>query len=386
LPVLAALVPVLGLRVIFDGAAVVPTAMITQLLSFRLIAMRTMIATLVSASISLTLVLLGFGLWALIISTLANSFVAAAAMFWGAGWVPRARFSPAVVADLAGYGAFASGTRLLNFLGTQVDQAVVGLVLGPFQLGLYNFARRMFAMLNEVTSGALSAVAHPLFAGIQHDRERVKRGFLLASFLSSTIAFPCFIGLACVAHLAIPCLFGPQWTGALWPVRILCSIGIVSCIGMLQAGLITSIGRANWWFYYQLLTGLLQIPIIIFVSPYGTTALLLATAAKAYLLWFIPVTMTLRLLSMRAGTYLSQFLSPLASAVAMAAAILVIDHSLQHVPIAVALAVEVVAGAAAYGLVLVATAGQRVHDLALLVHGVLLSSRRAIASNPRAVG
>ena len=158
-------------------------------------------------------------------------------MFWSTGWRPRLRFSFGVLAGLSGYGAYASGTRLLTFFGTQADQAFVGLVLGTTQLGFYNFARRVFTILNDVTSGALSTVAHPLFAGIKEDIERIKRGFLLATFLSSVVSFPIFIGLACVAGQAVPLLFGPHWGGALWPIRILCGLGIISCIGSLQAGL-----------------------------------------------------------------------------------------------------------------------------------------------------
>jgi teichuronic acid exporter len=339
-----------------------------------------MVATLVSALISLVLVLIGWGFWALAISMLANSFVAAVAVFWGAGWTPRLQFNRAVIRDLAGYGAFASGTRLLSFIGTQVDQVFVALVLGTFQLGLYNFARRVFSLLNDVTSGALSAVAHPLFAGIKDDRDRVKRGFLMATFLSSMVAFPCFIGLACVAHLAIPLLFGPQWTGALWPIRILCALGIVSCVGMLQAGLITSIGRANWWFYYQLVTGLANIPIIIFVSPYGTSALVTAITAKAYLLWFIPVLMTLRLLSMRASTYLLQFLPALGAAAAMALSIGCADVVMNHLPNSFSLLLEMLIGGTVYALVLLASARPRVMGLIEVLRGAAVHRRAKIAT------
>jgi hypothetical protein len=59
IPALSGLLPVLGLRVIWDAAAAVPTALIRQALSFQLIALRTMVATLVSALISLVLVWIG---------------------------------------------------------------------------------------------------------------------------------------------------------------------------------------------------------------------------------------------------------------------------------------------------------------------------------------
>ncbi len=127
-PALATIIPVIGLRVVFETAGVVPTALVTQTLSFHLLALRTAVATVVSAAISVGLVLNGFGLWALVASLLANSCVAALAMFWSTGWWPRLQFSAGHLVIISGYGAYASGTRLVNFIGGQADQALVGLL------------------------------------------------------------------------------------------------------------------------------------------------------------------------------------------------------------------------------------------------------------------
>jgi teichuronic acid exporter len=379
-PLLTVIVPVLGLRVIADAAAVVPLALVTKALSFHLIALRTVITTLVSATVSIGLILLGSGLWALVASILANSVVATVAMFWSTGWMPRLRFSVRDIVALAGYGAFASGTRIVTFIGTQADQAVVGFVLGTTQLGLYNFARRTFSLLKDETSGAMSTVAHPLFAGIQNDRSRVRRGFLSATFLSSVIAFPVFVGLACVADRAIPLVCGPQWTGALHPIQILCALGMLSCIGSLQAGLITSLGRANWWFYYQVVVSLLNIPIIALFAHDGTSVLLIIIVAKAYLFWPVTVAMTLRLLAMRPGAYLAQFVAPLVSAIAMGGVIFAGRRLLPEMPVPAALATDIALGAAAYAIVLTASARQRVKDLVLMLHGMSFGRRRLAAA------
>jgi teichuronic acid exporter len=386
-PVIAAIVPVLGLRVIADAAGVVPLALVTKALSFHLIALRTLITTIVSATISIGLILLGFGLWALVASILANSVVAAVAMFWSTRWTPRLRFNPRDIAALAGYGAYASGTRIVSFIGTQADQAVVGFVLGTMQLGFYNFARRTYSLVNDVTSGAMSTVAHPLFAGIQDDRGRVRRGFVSATFLSSVIAFPIFVGLACVADRAIPLVCGPQWAGALHPLQILCALGMLTCIGSLQAGLITSLGQANWWFYYQLVSALLNVPLIVLFARDGTSVLLLMLVGKGYLFWPVSVAMTLRLLSMRPGEYLVQFIPPLLSALIMGCVIFGGRRLLPEMPVPLALAVDVALGGAAYALVLVALARRRVVDLVVMLRGMRSGRRRLDAPvNTGAVG
>ena len=368
-PMIASVLPIVSLRVLLDTLGIVPTALVTRSMSFHLTAFRSLLASLLAAGLSVGLVLSGYGLWALVASGLASSAVGSAAMFWSAGWLPRPRFDPGTIRRLSGYGTYATGTRVLGFLGGQADQAVVGYVLGTTELGLYNFARRVFSIASDVTTGALTTVAHPLFSGIQNDLDRVRRGFIAATFLSSVVAFPCFLGLACVADHVVPIFFGVKWLGALWPIRILCITGVISCIGVLQAGLINSLGKPKWWFVYQLITNALNVPIIFGLSPHGVTIMLSVITAKAYILWFFPVRMTLRLLRMRVSEYLKQFIPPLLAAIAMTLAIFGSRVVLPQMYPLLTLAVELVVGFASYCSLLMLTARPRMMGVLALLSG-----------------
>jgi teichuronic acid exporter len=385
-PLLVQLIPVLGIRVIVDAVGVVPTALLTQTLAFRLIAVRTALASIVAAAISIALVFKGLGIWALVASLLATSVVSVIATFWTIRWAPGFRFSTAALRDLKGYGVYASGTRTLLFLWNQSDQMIVGFVLGAGQLGIYNFSRRIFSIINDVSSGALGAVAHPFFSGIKDNVDRVRTGFMSATFLASILAFPVFIGLASVADRAIPLIFGSQWTGALWPIRILCILGVITCIGTLQAGLINSLGKAKWWFYYQLFTGLVNIPIIAICAPRGTAWMLAIIVAKTYLFWPIPVVMTLRLLRLPARQYLGQFFAPLLAAFFMA---VVIYGSrmlwFSHMHPALELVCDVLFGSISYVVVLFVVAKRRLLRLVGILWGFVGRSKK-VTTGVEAVG
>ena len=318
------LLPVLGSRIVIDTLGIVPGALVARSMAFHLVAVRSLAASCLSAIVSLGLIALGYGVWALVASTLASSVVATVATFWTAGWAPRLRFEWRAITSMSSYGSYATGTKLVSYIGGQGDQAVVAFTLGTIDLGLYNFARRLFSIINDVTTGALTAVAHPFFAGIQDDVGRVKKGFLTATYLSSVIAFPCFVGLGSISYNLIIGLFGEKWSLAVWPLRVLCVLGIIFCIGVLQASLINSLGRAKWWFRYQLFANILNLPIVVLAAPHGVTTMLVVLTIKSYLIWCIPVSMTLRLLSMTAGSYLKQFLAPLVSSVVMGGVIIMI--------------------------------------------------------------
>ena len=106
--------PVLGLRLFFDLGAVVPNALIARSMSFHLIALRTTIATVISSVLCITLLLLGYGIWALAISQITVSATSGVAAFIGARWKPGFQFRLEALRELSSYGIFASGNRFAS--------------------------------------------------------------------------------------------------------------------------------------------------------------------------------------------------------------------------------------------------------------------------------
>ncbi len=367
------LVPVFALKMVFEMASVVPNALIVRSMRFHLVALRTLFATLISAGIAVGLVLAGYGLWALVFAQLAASFVKAVTTYWTSGWRPRGWPSLAAFRDVSHYGLFASGNQLVQFLGSKGDQILVGLFLGVRPVGIYNFSRRIYAMVNDIISGALGTVSHPMFSEVQHEPEKVRRGFLVATFLSSVISFPIFVGIALVSNEAVPLLFGEQWVEALQPLRLLCALGIISCIGTLQSSLIKSRGKANWWFYYQLVSSLLNLALVAVFARYGITVMLAAMVAKTYLVWPVAVAMTLKLIDMRFSDYARQFAAPFSAVIFMAAAVLLSRQVTSDFAPAAGLVSDIAIGCITYVLALLAFAPRRIIGLG----GTVIRAARA---------
>jgi teichuronic acid exporter len=347
-PTLAYLLPILGLRIIMDAAAIAPLANVRRRLSFRSLAIRTTISSVVAGVISLALALSGQGYWALVGSQLASSFVGALGAFWAAKWRPGLRFSWDAHRDLRHFGGYASGTRIVNALTQQCDQLIVGLVLGIRPLGLYAFARKATGILSDVIAGTLTTVGMPLMSSVQEERNALTRGFLLAIFLSSLVAFPVFGGLAMITPQAVPLIFGAHWNAAIPTIQLLCLVGFLLAIGMLQASLINSVGGAQWWFFYQTFTVVTYIGVIAAFAPFGLHAMMLAITVRGYLFFPIPCLKAAKILGFSLIEYARQFAGPTLATATMAAA-LAARQSLLHIgaPVA-AVGVDLVIGAIVY--------------------------------------
>ncbi|MBB5575879.1 lipopolysaccharide biosynthesis protein [Rhizobium paranaense] len=346
------LLMIIGLKIFFDMMIIVPNALIGRTMSFHLAAVRTAIATVVSGLVCLALIFAGFGLWALAIAQIAAPAAGCIAAFWGAGWLPGLRIKWSSLRELLHYGIFASGNRFLQSMS--LDQLIIGTLVSPAALGIYNFARRLFEMINNVVAGGLTSVTHVLLSSLQHDQNKVREAFLMATFGCSLVSFPAFMGLAAVADDAIPLIFGQHWAAAIWPVRFFCVIGLMSGIGVVQASLITSQGKSDWWFYYQLVRNIVTIITVLLLYPYGVTTIVFALMLEVLILWPVTLWMVSQLIALSIGNYFAQFLRPIAAYVGMLAAVLGASALLQDWHPASRLAIEIPIGAIVYtGLIFI---------------------------------
>ena len=361
------LLAVIGLKVVFDFAAIVPNAIINRGMAFHLVAARTLIATVVSGTVGIALVVAGFGLWAIAFAQISSSIASCTAAYWGAAWVPGFRFQMSSLRELSHYGIFASANRLLQNMS--LDQLLMGTLLGPSSLGLYNFATRMLQLLGGVVSGGLSPVTHVLLSSLQTRQDKVRDAFLMATFGCSIVSFPLFIGLALVARDAIPLVFGDAWTAAILPVQFFCVIGTMSGVGIIQAALITSQGKASWWFSYQLIRNVVTISTILTVYSYGVEAITFAMMIGTLVLWPITIRMTSRLIDVTAGRYFMQFLRPLAAAALMGVAIHYSRSVVENGSPLIRLVALVAVGGTAYALGLAVLCRKQIRNLVCIVRG-----------------
>lgn len=356
---IAWLLPIIGLKVFFDFLAIVPNALISRTMSFHLVAMRTGIATTVSAIVSITLILAGWGVKAIAFAQIASSVASCVAAYWGAGWLPGVKISISRLRDLAKYGIYASANRFLYTMN--LDQLIIGTAISPAALGIYNFARRLLQMLNDIVAGGLTSVTHVLLSSLQGDQAKVREAFLMATFGCSLVSFPAFLGLAAVAPDLIRVVFGEHWLPAVWPVRFFCVIGVMMSIGVIQASLITSQGKSNWWFYYQLVRNGLTVLTIIVLREAGVAHIVFALMAGVLLLWPVTLVMTSKLIGL--SGYFIQFVRPLVSALAMLASVALVGRLLDGEPPVLRLLVEVGCGAAVHGLAILLLCRRRIMTL-----------------------
>jgi teichuronic acid exporter len=364
-PLLETILPVLGLRLIFDALLTVPASLIMRRMQFRSVALRTTVANGIGAVVCLVMVLTGFALWALVASQVISSLTGMIVAFAGAKWRPGLQIRWSSFTDLLGFGGYAMGGRVLNEV--RIDQFLLGALLGPAVLGLFYFGRRLFQMLRDMTVGAFAPVSNVLLASLQHEGDKRQQAYLAASYASAGLAFPVFAGLLAVAPTAVPWAFGAQWAGAVFTVQCFCVIGIMAGLGMMQGTLIRNLGRPDWWFFYQAVTQLSTIPIILILHPFGLDVVMAALVVRTVVLWPASVRMAQRLLNMPFLDYAQSLRGPVIGSALMALWVILVPRLWPDLASRALVLWQVATGAGVYALILALTSFGRLREIARLI-------------------
>ena len=323
-PELAPLLPWAGVSLLILPWGQGFQSLLQKELRFKPIAVAEMSGSVAGAAVAITSAWKGAGVYALIWGQLANALVRTLPIAVQ-GWRshrPALRLSLVELRGDLRFGAFQMGERTLGLINARLDQLLIGAVLGAEALGYYNLAWQMTLQPLARINPVVMRVAFPLFARIQNDRPRVQRGYFQAQRLLGAINFPLFLGLAVLAPVLVPAVFGTQWTPAVALVQLLAGVAMFRAVGNPVGALLLSQGRADLGFAANLVISLLQVPAVVVGARVGGAAgvavALLALQAGvfglAYLVLIRPV------LGSCLGAYLGSIARPLLAASIMTVA------------------------------------------------------------------
>ncbi|MGI5178501.1 lipopolysaccharide biosynthesis protein [Dactylosporangium sp. CA-152071] len=228
--------------ILLQGLTVVPEAIMRRKMTFRPLAIRTLIANVIGGVVGIAMALAGYQAWALVGQQLVVGGVGAVVLWTVTDWRPRWRLPRQAIKDLWGFSAQSALGGIGVFLAIRIDLLVLAKFFGPVAVGLYRIAQRLPDMLTEVTSRSLQQVSLPELARLQ--RKPAELGDRLAKMLhvSAVAGLPALGILAAVAKPLVA-LLGPEWSPAGTGMQLLCIVGIVNVYGVLLGPALQAVGR-----------------------------------------------------------------------------------------------------------------------------------------------
>jgi O-antigen/teichoic acid export membrane protein len=98
------------------------------------------------------------------------------------------------------------------------------------------------------------------------------------------ISAPAFIGLALVAPLAVPLIFGAQWARSVEIVQLLSVYGVLGASNMIWSSIIGGLGRQEVNLGITSLAAVLSIGLLFVTAPWGLLGSSLVFVVRGYLI------------------------------------------------------------------------------------------------------
>lgn len=117
---------------------------------------------------------------------------------------------------------------MVSIYGDERGDFVVGRSLGVAGLGQYQLAMAIPTMIGIRAMSVISQISLPTYALMQKDRAGVLRALSLQMSVTGMIVVPSAMAVAILAPYLVPFVFGPSWTAAIEPLRVLCLFAIAA--------------------------------------------------------------------------------------------------------------------------------------------------------------
>jgi O-antigen/teichoic acid export membrane protein len=216
---LAPLIAVSSLKLWFVSAALLPLTLLNRRTRFREIAAIQTGATLCSALITCTLVVLGYGAWGLVLGQTSHGLITALLSFVISPYRPRGGFTLRESRSDITFGLQVTASSLLYHFYRNVDYYLIGRLLGVGAVGVYRVAFDLAMTPTMAVLGVISRSAVPVFARLNDRVTAVRDAFLWTLGSLGQLLAPVTVALLFLADELLLSIDDGKWIDAAPMVR-----------------------------------------------------------------------------------------------------------------------------------------------------------------------
>ena len=261
-------------------------SLLRRSLQFATVAKIQFLGTLAGVAVALLLTMCGVSYWALVARPIASAAFMTAGAWLACRWRPGFPVLDSEVKSMVRFGTHVVSFSLVYSISRAIDRIALGFFYDLREVGYYQNAvnlydNSIFSVLSQVHNVGSAALSK-----LQSNPAALSQRYEVAL---STLAFfimPAAAILSVTAQDVVGVLLGKNWRAAGTLLAILALRGIFQAIEGSQGWLHLSLGRADRWKNWGLITAAVQVVAVSCGLPFGTKgvaiALVVATAMIAF--------------------------------------------------------------------------------------------------------
>lgn len=297
-PILTPLIRVTALTFIWNPLNTPQDVILKRKLNFKTPARISLINKVFSAALGITVAYLGYGVWALVVSSLSASILGTVQTWCAVRWVPKGHFSKDSFQYLWNFGNKMMGVGLINAIYSNIIPVVVGKSYGTNDLGLLNRARAFASPLSSNLTGVINTVTFPVLSKFCNDDELLSTNYRKMIKVSSFVVFPVMLLMCALAYPLVTTLVTEKWEGCVVLLQIMCFTYMFQPVQILNINLLQVKGRTDLTFRLELFKKIIFTVAILIAIQYGLVVLCITDFVLTMIALFLNTYYTGKLLGL----------------------------------------------------------------------------------------
>lgn len=277
-PELKSIVRVSAICFLFNAVNAIQSAELTKKMLFHLSFRISLITCFTSAICGITLAFLGFGVWALVWSSLITGFVGVIARWFIIAWRPKLMFSSHRLKPLFSYGWRMAASGLLDQVFVNLNGLLIGKFYSKSDLAYVNKGQSLPSLAMNEVDATIGRVSFPALVQLQDNKTALRDGMRRMIQCSTFLVFPLMVGIAACSYSILRLLYGSQWTPAAPYMMLACFSFALWPFHTINLRGIMVLGRSDIFLKLEIIKKALKLLVILVSFRYGVFVFMAASA------------------------------------------------------------------------------------------------------------
>lgn len=180
---------------------------------------------------------------------------------------PKLQFTNEIFKDIVKHGKWLTANGVMNYLYQNIDNIVIGKILGAASLGLYDVIYKISILPVTEVADVVGKVTFPVYVKINKDISRMRRAYIRSSVAVLLASLILAIIIIMFAREVIIVLLGQQWVQGVTFLYILAVLGVFRALFSTVIYPLYALQKQN---YVTLLTFVALLAIGVTILPLTT--------------------------------------------------------------------------------------------------------------------
>jgi len=219
----------------------------------------------------------GYGVWALVLSSLLSNFLNFLLRWLVVRWYPQTGWSIESFRYLWGYGNKLVASYLIGHIYENIVPVVIGKYYSTASLGEYNRAQGYCRLVAANTTNIIQQVTFPVLSKMLDDEETLRKNYRRIIRTSAFVIFPLMMLLAALAKPIIILMLTEKWEGCILLLQLMCFSMMWYPVHAINLNLLQVKGRTDLFLKLEIIKKSYGLIAMIITLPISVVAVVLSS-------------------------------------------------------------------------------------------------------------